>query len=301
MGYSNIEWRDSFNIGVEVIDKAHRELFSIIRKLIDLSKDDMSSPKSRRACEEGIKFFKNYVVEHFSQEEEYMRSVNYRHYPAHKRRHDIMRYDTIPALEQQLIDENYSRESIEHFYDVCIGWLTTHIAIEDVAIIKNYEMNWKFDTDNAVSGIEKLFKEVVQELFKSDVYLSDSNYRGKPLERPICMEFIFKSTAGKLAKILFVVEERLVTSAIAKLLGVQFVKINDISLTANSEIMLSVIQRVVMKANMMDGTYQLLSECRISAADVQNALNDEYFRYNLLFGSDDGNLAFCFTAVNNKQ
>lgn len=301
MGYSNIEWRDSFNIGVEVIDKAHRELFSIIRKLIDLSKDDMNSPKSRRACEEGIKFFKNYVVVHFSQEEEYMRSINYKHYLAHKRRHDIMKYDTIPALEQRLNDENFSRESIAHFYDVCIGWLTTHIAIEDSAIIKKLDLDWKFDTDHAISGIEKLFKEVVQELFSSDVELSDSNYQGKPLERPICMEFIFKNTAGKLAKILFVVEERLVTSAIAKLLGVQFVRINDISLTANSEIMLSVIQRVVMKAKMMDGTYQLLSECRISAADVQNALNDEYFRYKLLFTSDDGNLAFCFSNISQEK
>lgn len=301
MGYNNIEWRDSFNIGVEVIDKAHRELFSIIRKLIDLSKDDMSSPKSRRACVEGIKFFKNYVIEHFSQEEEYMRSVKYKHYLAHKRRHDIMRYDTIPALEQRLNNDGFSRESIEYFYDVCIGWLTTHIAIEDVAIIKNYDMDWKFDTDHAVRGIEKLFKDAVQELFKSDIYLADSNYQGNPLERPICMEFIFKNTEGKRAKILFVVEERLVTSAVAKLIGVQFVRINDISLTANSEIMLSVIQRVAPKAKMIDGTYQLLSECRISAADVQNMLNDEYFRYKLLFGSDDGNLAFCFSAVNEQK
>lgn len=296
MGQNSIEWRDSFNIGVEEIDRAHKALFSIVRKLIDLSKDDMGSPKSRRACEEGIKYFHNYVIEHFSQEEEYMRSINYKHFQAHKRRHDIMKHDTLPALEKKLTEENFSRESVEHFYDVCIGWLTTHIAVEDSAINKSCDVDWKFDSDHAVRSMEKLFKDAVLEMFKSDVTLTDDNYLGAPLERPVCMEFIFKNTKGNRAKILFEVEERLITSAVAKLTGARFVRINDISLTANSEIMLSVIQRVAPKARMLDGTYQLYSECRISTADIQMALHDEFFKYKLLFGSDDGNFAFCYSA-----
>ena len=34
-----IQWNKRFNIGVEVIDKAHQRLFSIIGKLVSLNED----------------------------------------------------------------------------------------------------------------------------------------------------------------------------------------------------------------------------------------------------------------------
>lgn len=296
MGYSKIEWRDEFNIGVEAVDRAHKELFSIVRKIINLAEhnDDV---RSQRACSEGIKFFKNYVVEHFSQEEEYMRSVKYKHYIAHKRRHDLMRYETIPTLEKELADGEFSREAVEHFYDVCIGWLTTHIIIEDQAIVRNVDVQWEFEKGHEIPGLTRVFKESIQEMFKSDVELLDKNYNGNPLDRPICMEFFFKNTAGKRVKIIFEAEERLVTSSIAKMIGVPFIRINDISFTAMTEIMLSIIQRVAPKAQLLDATYQLQSEQRKTAADVREQLHDEYFKYKLLFASDDGNFAFCYTPI----
>lgn len=297
MGTSKIEWRDEYNIGVEIVDKAHKEMFSIVRKVIDLSKDDMSSAKSRRACFEGIKYFKNYVVEHFSQEEEYMRSVKYKGYLAHKRRHDLMRNETLPALEKELADNEFSREAVEHFYDVCLGWLTTHIIIEDGAIVKNYEVNWEFEKDNAISGLERVFKDTLHELFNGTVDLVDKNYNGAPVDRALCMQFIFKNTSGKRIKILYEVEERVVTTSLANMLKVPFVRINDVSLTAMSNIMLSIIQRVAPKAKLLDPSFQLLSEQRISTADVQMALSDEYFKYKLLFESDIGAFAFCYTPL----
>lgn len=297
MGYSKIEWRDEYNIGVEIVDKAHRELFSIVRKIIDLSKDGMNNTRSQRACSEGIKFFKNYVVEHFSQEEEYMRSVKYKGYLAHKRRHDLMKNETLPALEKELTDEEFSREAVEHFCDVCIGWLTTHIVIEDGAIVKNFNVKWEFENDRAIPGLERVFKETLHELFRGTAELRDQNYDGTPVDRAICMQFIFKNTSGKRVKILYEVEERVVTSSIAKMLNVPFMRINDVSLTAMREIMLSIIQRVALKAKLLDSSYQLLSEQRISTADVQMALNDEYFKYKLLFDTDEGAFAFCYTPL----
>lgn len=294
MGYSKIEWRDDFNIGVEEIDKAHKELFSIVRKIINLSEDDS---KSRRACAEGIKFFKNYVMEHFKQEEEYMRSVKYKHYLAHKRRHDLMRCETVPALEKELTETGYSTRAVEHFYDVCIGWLTTHIIVEDQAIVRNTDVQWEFEKGHELRGIERAFNEAIQEMFKTDVELLDEHYSGEPIDRAICMEFQFKNTAGKRCKFIFEAEERTVTGFIARMIGVQSVKINDISLIAMSETMLSAIQRVAPKAKMIDSTYQLLSEQRKTAAEVKEQLDSEYFRYKLLFGSECGSFAFCYTPI----
>lgn len=294
MGYSKIEWRDDFNIGVDIIDKAHKELFSIVRKIINLSEDDS---KSRIACAEGIKFFKNYVLEHFSQEEEYMRSVKYKHYLAHKRRHDLMKCETVPALEKELTETGYSVRAVEHFYDVCIGWLTTHIIIEDQAIIRNTDIKWEFEKDHEMRSMERLFNEAIREMFKTNVELLDEHYNGNPLDRAICMEFQFKSTNGKRAKIIFEAEERTVTGFLARMIGVPFIKINDISLIAMSETMLSTIQRVAPRANLLDKTYQLLSEQRKMASEVQEQLNNEYFRYKLLFGSECGSFAFCYTPI----
>lgn len=46
-------WKEEFNIGVEIIDKEHQRLFSIINRLSALSEEER---KSRRVCEEGRLF-----------------------------------------------------------------------------------------------------------------------------------------------------------------------------------------------------------------------------------------------------
>ena len=94
-----VAWDDQFEIGVNSIDNAHRKLFSIVRRLIHLSKDENNG---QWACAEGIKYFKTYAIEHFMDEEAYMRSIGYEGYEIHKGLHDNMRYMTLPALEKDL-------------------------------------------------------------------------------------------------------------------------------------------------------------------------------------------------------
>ena len=79
------EWNKNFNIGVDSIDNAHRKLFSIVRKLINLSQNEHNG---QWACAEGIKYFKRYAIEHFTDEEAYMQSIDYSGYKIHKRLHD---------------------------------------------------------------------------------------------------------------------------------------------------------------------------------------------------------------------
>ena len=51
-----------------------------------------------------------------------MRSIEYADYEIHKRLHDNFREYTLPALEEEMEEMNYSTESIRHFLGVCIGW-----------------------------------------------------------------------------------------------------------------------------------------------------------------------------------
>ena len=60
------EWNKNFNIGVDSIDNAHRKLFSIVRRLVNLSQNEHNG---QWACAEGIKYFKRYAIEHFTDEE----------------------------------------------------------------------------------------------------------------------------------------------------------------------------------------------------------------------------------------
>ena len=126
-----IQWQDRFNIGVEIIDQAHRELFSIVQKMLELY---VERHENKFACVEGIKYFKAYAVKHFAEEEAYMREIGYSGYLAHKRHHDRMKRETLPALERALYSSDFSGEAVQRFIGVCTGWPTGHIMIEDKAI-----------------------------------------------------------------------------------------------------------------------------------------------------------------------
>ncbi len=60
---SEVKWNDRFNIGVEIVDRAHKKLFSIVGKLLSLTED---AEKQKHACQEGIKYFKSYTMKHFA-------------------------------------------------------------------------------------------------------------------------------------------------------------------------------------------------------------------------------------------
>ncbi len=77
------EWNERFNIGVDSIDNAHQKLFSIVHKLIHLSKDENNG---QWVCAECIKYFKSYAIEHFTDEKTYMQSIGYKGYEIHKRK-----------------------------------------------------------------------------------------------------------------------------------------------------------------------------------------------------------------------
>ena len=168
------EWNKRFNIGVDSIDNAHRKLFSIVQKLIHLSRDENNG---QWACAEGIKFFKNYTSEHFTDEEAYMQSIGYKGYEIHKRLHDDMRYKTLPALEKDLTRSNYSQESIQHFLGICLGWLTTHILIEDRAITGKIRNKWKTDNVGAdMNALETALILTLQEVFRLQTEIVSEHY-----------------------------------------------------------------------------------------------------------------------------
>ena len=66
---SQLIWNERYNLGVDIVDREHKKLFSILNKLFDIGQQE---EKSQWVCQEAIKYFKDHAVQHFIDEEIYM-------------------------------------------------------------------------------------------------------------------------------------------------------------------------------------------------------------------------------------
>ena len=113
---SQLVWQDSFNIGVEAIDKEHQRLFKIINKLFMVDGEE-EEEKSRWACQEGIKYFKGHALKHFVDEEKYMESIGYEGLKRHRHIHRNFQENILPALEEELEKMELQPDSPTKFPD----------------------------------------------------------------------------------------------------------------------------------------------------------------------------------------
>lgn len=219
---TEIEWNERFNIGVPVVDKAHQRLFSIVRKLVNLNEEE---DKQRWACEEGIKYFRSYTAKHFAEEEEYMKSIHYEGYEMHKRLHDDMRDKTLPALEKDLVESDYSTEAVRHFLGICIGWLTGHILSEDYAITGKATNKWRHENSNAdMESLEDAVDATMKRVFNQNTEVISEHYNGADFAKGVYYRATFRSKEEGQLRILLVFEEKKILEIVSKIVGVQMKK-----------------------------------------------------------------------------
>jgi hemerythrin len=75
-------WKDTYELGVPVIDAQHKELFKRVDSFLQVLRSEDSWDAKIPKINETLAFMKGYVVEHFRDEEEYQRSINYPGYQA---------------------------------------------------------------------------------------------------------------------------------------------------------------------------------------------------------------------------
>lgn len=127
-----MQWKETYLLGIEQIDKQHQELFRIVNR-IQAIVDGGDSERTRRACEEAVKYLKGYTLQHFQDEEFYQISVGYEGYARHKGIHDAFR-QTVLVQEQLMQSAHYSRDSVGDFLNILSTWLVSHIIREDQRI-----------------------------------------------------------------------------------------------------------------------------------------------------------------------
>ncbi len=284
------EWNERFNIGVDSIDNAHRKLFSIVRKLVYLDKKENNG---QWACAEGIKYFKSYAIEHFTDEEAYMKSVGYKGYEMHKRLHDEMRYKTLPALENDMTKSNYSEESIHHFLGICLGWLTAHIMIEDLAITGKISNRWKEnETGKDVTVMEEAVASTIEKVFKLQPEIVSEYYTADYFGNSIADRLTYCTKDGKRAQVYLVFEEHLILHAVSSMLGIPLNKVDKLVANAAKEISQHMAEQIGMYFG-LHLRYQLESNHIITIEQFRKTYYLEYFDYSLLFNTGNGYFAFC--------
>ena len=230
---ARLVWKDEFNINVDYIDNAHQKLVGVLNKAISLI-EEQDYAKTKHACIESIKFLKTYTVQHFAQEEDYQLKIGYAGYAMHKAIHDNLRENVLPALEEDLEKQDFSKEAVTYFLSVFTGWLFSHILIEDRAIIGTAisRYNKPADMEDA-KLLDMEFTELMKNLFGVKATLVDSHYQGQLLDDALYYLLDFdRKDAGSTTRIVIIGEKKLVTYMIKVLTSGGFTTLDKNSLAA---------------------------------------------------------------------
>lgn len=294
-----IQWQDRFNIGVEIIDQAHRRLFFIVQKIMDLY---VERHKDKFACVEGIKYFKAYAIQHFAEEEAYMREIGYPDYLTHKKHHDRMKQETLPALERLLYDSNFSTEAVQRFIGICTGWLTGHIIIEDRAMIGGGGgESVSMQPDDELSVIHAVIVAPLQEILGCHVQFigtfspKDSIFNGQ------YYELIYSAQDGRQLRVILVMGEQMLLRTAGLMFGIDFFEKNEIVCFAMQEIAQNLIQRAAVCFGKQPDEYQLKQGRFLEHTEFCEIFQTQLPQYSLLFHVNQESFALCIDQIPTAQ
>lgn len=126
-------WKDTYELGVPVIDAQHKELFKRVEAFLQVLRSKEPWVEKLPKINETLEFMKGYVVEHFHDEEEYQKSINYPKYESHKQVHmDMVSY--VLEVTKQFEESNNNENLMQQFGGKLLSWLINHVAAEDQQI-----------------------------------------------------------------------------------------------------------------------------------------------------------------------
>lgn len=287
---NHLIWEDRFKIGIEVIDKEHKKLFHIINKLFAFSEQEAKGPW---VCQEGIKYFKEHALEHFAEEEAYMKSVSYEGFATHKRLHEDFSMRTLPALEKELEQSGYAKDAIHHFLGACAGWLIGHTLTEDRAIVGKQTSKWvNLMPEEEQFVVTQTITRLLQQMFRLKTKVVSECYGGEKFGNGVYYRFIYSDKGGKQREIMLVFEEKVLMGTVGKLLGESSGKLTPVLLNAVKYTARQFVESV-RKRFPSETEYRMESEHLLTYEQFQNALEKQLPQYSLLFDTGEGYFAYC--------
>ncbi|WP_035571595.1 bacteriohemerythrin [Halonatronum saccharophilum] len=124
-----IIWRKSYETGIEEIDKQHQEIFDRANSLIQINKN-FGIKEGVEEAERVIDFLNEYIITHFSDEEQLQLKYDYPEYRNHKNSHNKF----IQKIEEFNVDFKEGENTLTNLSKLnafVLKWLIRHIGSED--------------------------------------------------------------------------------------------------------------------------------------------------------------------------
>ena len=289
-----LKWDERYNVGVDVIDKEHKKLFSILNKLYTFGHNE---EKSHFACQEAIKYFKDHAMQHFADEEAYMTSINYPGLDAHRRIHRDFRERMLPALEHELEMTHFSESSIHHFLGVCAGWLIGHTLIEDRMIVSGEPVrHWEKllpEEEQAVMG--QTIASLLHSMFRLDTQLISSCYTGEKFGDAICCRLIYSDKAKKRWEFFLLFEEQLIGSTIGNVIDAKSESTDTMLSNVAKYAARQLVERVKQYFTTLQ-QFELINEHLLSYELFYKMYERQSPQLSFLFDTGHGYFAYCMAA-----
>ncbi len=119
-----VTWNQSLSVDIKSMDEEHKKLIELINNFYD----NIASRSNKENISSLISGMKDYVKEHFTHEERYMKQLNYWAYESHKKEHDSF-ISKINDVEERFNQGGLvlSLEMTSFLFD----WLKNHIQVSD--------------------------------------------------------------------------------------------------------------------------------------------------------------------------
>lgn len=286
-------WQERFNIGVDYIDREHQKLFGIMNKMIRFGEQP---EKHQWICDEGIKYFKAHAVKHFAEEEEYMQSVGYKGYKVHKQVHDNFRKVTLPELEKELEQSDYSAEAVNHFLGVCTGWLIGHTLTEDYAITGEAESKWEsLLPEEEQASMREAIVHLIYDMFRLESRVISERYGGERFGNGIYYRLVYSTKEEEQWEIILIFEEKLLLNTIGDMMGVKSDKLNVMIMNAMRYSARQFVERLRGQFPSAE-LKEMKEENLLNYEEFQRVIENQKMQFSFLFDTGAGYFAFCVNA-----
>lgn len=286
-------WNKRYEIGVEIIDREHKKLFRILGRLFDFGQQE---EKSQWVCQEAVKYFKDHALKHFQDEEDYMASISYKGLETHARLHRNFREITLPALERELEQMDYSENAIEHFLGVCAGWLVGHALVEDQAIVSGtVPERWENllpEEEQAVMG--QVIVSQLHSMFLLNPQQISNCYGGEKFGNGIYYRLIYETEEKKRWEFFLIFEEQLIVSTIGGVLDAKAKAIDALIMNAARYTARQFIEYIKEHFPSL-ADVEIKEEQLLNYEQFQRIFEKHKPQCSLLFDTGKGYFAYCMT------
>lgn len=126
-------WKESYRVGVELIDSQHQQLFERVSGFIQALRAQVPWEDKLPQIKSTLGFMQEYVIKHFKDEEEYQTGIAYPEFQKHRVIHAQFTREVAEFAAQFAQDES-NEKLVQQFAGKLLAWLINHVASCDQKI-----------------------------------------------------------------------------------------------------------------------------------------------------------------------